>query len=120
MNDEELCYQSAAQLAASIRDKTVSPREVTEAVLARIERLNPALNAYCTSMADEARRARDKASGQLEGVLARLKDEFGCDTVKAAERKAAQLTREAAKAEQAYDKAATEFDAEWGEQLGNE
>ena len=54
MHDEALGYLSAVDLAAAIRARTVSPVEVTRAVLARIDRLNPTLNAFCVSMADEA------------------------------------------------------------------
>ena len=45
MNATELCYTPATTLAAAIRAKEISPVEVTEAVLARIARLNPTLNA---------------------------------------------------------------------------
>lgn len=39
MNDDELCWMSAADLAAAIARCRVSPVEVVDAVLARIERL---------------------------------------------------------------------------------
>jgi Asp-tRNA(Asn)/Glu-tRNA(Gln) amidotransferase A subunit family amidase len=55
MDATELCYTPATKLAAAIRAKEISPVEVTEAVLARIERLNPRLNAYCTVTAELAR-----------------------------------------------------------------
>ena len=54
MDATELCYTPATKLAAAIR-KEISPVEVTEAVLTRIERLNPTLNAYCTVTAELAR-----------------------------------------------------------------
>ncbi len=83
MINDELCLLSACELATVIRDKTVSPVEVTQAVLNRIERLNPSLNAFCTSMADsalEAARAaeadvvRGKQLGPLHGVPVSIKD----------------------------------------------
>lgn len=55
MEATDLCYTPATQLAAAIRTKQVSPVEVVDAVLARIERLNPTINAYCTMTAELAR-----------------------------------------------------------------
>lgn len=83
MDATELCYTPATQLAAAIRAKDLSPVEVIDAFLARIERLNPELNAYCTLTAESARTtAREAeatvlqgaASGPLHGVPFSLKD----------------------------------------------
>jgi amidase len=83
MDATELCYTPATQLAASIRSKALSPTEVIDAFLARIERLNPKLNAYCTVTADLARAAARQAEaavlqrtalGPLHGVPFSLKD----------------------------------------------
>jgi aspartyl-tRNA(Asn)/glutamyl-tRNA(Gln) amidotransferase subunit A len=61
----------------------MSAVEVTEAVLARIDALNPRLNAFCLVSADEARRAAREADiavtkgeplGALHGVPVSLKD----------------------------------------------
>ncbi|MBA3574961.1 MAG: amidase, partial [Pseudonocardiales bacterium] len=38
---------SATELLAGYRDGTLSPVEATEAVLRRIDRVNPVVNAYC-------------------------------------------------------------------------
>jgi len=54
---DDLCFLSIAELASLMRARTVSPAEVTEAHLARIERLNPTLNAFVTIMTAEARAA---------------------------------------------------------------
>jgi len=56
MNRDTLCWMSAADLAAAIRKKKVSPVEVVEAVLTRIQDLKD-LNAYVTVDAEGARRA---------------------------------------------------------------
>ena len=69
-----LCYLTLDELAGRIRAKEVSPVDATEAVLERIERLNPKLNAYITVMTDqalaEARAAADEiASGHYRGPL---------------------------------------------------
>lgn len=55
MEATDLCYTPATQLAAAVRTKQVSPVEVIDAVLARLERLNPTINAYCTMTAELAR-----------------------------------------------------------------
>ncbi|HKX16929.1 MAG TPA: amidase family protein, partial [bacterium] len=79
----ELCWMSGRDLAAQIRRKAVSPVEAVDSVLERIERVNPAVNAYCTVTADEAREAaraaeqalaRGGAVGPLHGVPYSLKD----------------------------------------------
>jgi amidase len=83
MDLTELCYTPATQLAAAIRTKQLSPVEVTDAVLERIERLNPTINAYCTLTAELARTAaraaeaavmRGDTIGPLHGIPYSLKD----------------------------------------------
>jgi len=79
----DLCFLSLQELATRIAAKDVSPVEATEAVLERIERLNPKLNAYITVMAGQAlagaRAAADeiaagKYRGPLHGVPVGVKD----------------------------------------------
>ena len=83
MAADELCWLSALELAASIREKKVSPVEVVDAVIARLERVNPKLNALCTVTAEEARDAAQAAEvsvmigeelGPLHGVPVSIKD----------------------------------------------
>ena len=79
---EELTARSAGELANLIRAREVSPVEVVEAHLRRIERLNPALNAIVTlspEILDQARAAEadlmnDKQVGPLHGVPLTVKD----------------------------------------------
>ncbi len=68
---------------AAIRARRLSPRDVTDAVLAQIDRVNPAVNAFCTVVADRARdeaRASEAAVmrggplGPLHGVPVSIKD----------------------------------------------
>jgi len=54
MASTDPCHIPATELTRLIRTKAVSPAEVTRAVLARIERVNPTINAYCTIMAGTA------------------------------------------------------------------
>src|SRR5687767_3023202 len=70
---EELCALSAIELAARMRRKDVSARDVMSAHLARIERVNPKVNAIVTLVADramaDAARADDLAKGGTPGPL---------------------------------------------------
>jgi Asp-tRNA(Asn)/Glu-tRNA(Gln) amidotransferase A subunit family amidase len=83
MNATDLCYTPALELGRLIRAKKLSPVELTEAVLARIERLNPGLSAYLTVTADharelarasEARAMRGALQGPLDGIPYSIKD----------------------------------------------
>ena len=82
MNETDVCFMSAADLVASYQAKTLSPVEVTRAVLARIDRLNPVLNAFVLVDGDGAlasARAAEKAyasasAGPLAGVPISIKD----------------------------------------------
>src|SRR5260370_28330586 len=83
MKTEELSHLSAVELARLIRTKKAGPFEVTQAHLEAIEKLNPAVNAFCTVAAEKAlvwareaeaamkRRAR---LGALHGVPVAIKD----------------------------------------------
>lgn len=62
---DELCMFSATELAALLRDRHVSARELMDAHLDRIERLNPAINAIVTLDPDNARAAADAADAAL-------------------------------------------------------
>jgi amidase len=65
----ELWRKSAVELAAMIRDREVSSRDVVQAHLDRIEAVNPSLNAIVRLLADEALVAADTADRQLaDGV----------------------------------------------------
>ena len=80
----DLCFTPASRLAALIRQRKVSPLQVTQAVLAQIERVNPKVNAYCTVAAKtalaDARKAtsavtrRSARLGPLHGVPVSIKD----------------------------------------------
>jgi amidase len=62
---DDLCHLSAVEQAALVREGQVSARELLEAHLARIERVNPALNAIVTLDPDGARAAADAADAAL-------------------------------------------------------
>lgn len=53
---------------AAIRTRALSPVEVVDALLARLERVNPALNAFTVVLGDEARAAaRQGEDAMLRG-----------------------------------------------------
>jgi amidase/aspartyl-tRNA(Asn)/glutamyl-tRNA(Gln) amidotransferase subunit A len=85
MKDDEFAFASAAELALRVRRRDLSPVEIIEAAIARIERRNPSLNAFVHLAFDEARREAQKAEqavmtgsdlGPLHGVPAAIKDLF--------------------------------------------
>ena len=83
MQQDDLCFLSAVELAAAIRAKKLSPVELVSAVLDRIDRIDPALNAYCTVLSEGAKAAAKSAEaavmqgeplGPLHGVPISVKD----------------------------------------------
>lgn len=82
VSEREVAFLSALELRSRFAARELSPVEVTEAVLGRIERLNPGLVAYVTVTGDLARaQARDAEAsyrrgdaGPLAGVPMSIKD----------------------------------------------
>ena len=81
--DDDPCYLSATEAIARFTDKSLSPVEVMRAVIARIEAINPILNAFTYTFFERAlekARAAEKSymSGDnvrpLEGVPIVIKD----------------------------------------------
>ena len=82
-NNDDLAFTSTTELRALIASGQVSPVEVTELYLSRIDRLDSRLNSYLTVTADhaidsarraEAAVARGDALGPLHGVPISIKD----------------------------------------------
>lgn len=82
---DELCFTPATELAARIRNRELSPVELVDALLSRIERVEPVLNTYVTVLAEQARAAAATAAdevvalppealGPLHGVPVSIKD----------------------------------------------
>ena len=85
MDALELCYLSAGNLSRLIRDRQVSPVEVIDAHLARIDATEPTLNSFITLLPDHARDAARRAEAQIQagnyrgplhGIPVGLKDLF--------------------------------------------
>ena len=75
MADVNLSWLPATELAALIRRKKVSPVEVVDAVLDRVARINPRLNAFVTLTEEPARRdakAAERAVGKRSAKLGPL------------------------------------------------
>lgn len=81
--DDAVCTRPARDLAAMVRAKEISSRELLDLYLARIERINPTLNAVVTLEAEQARKAADDADratakggeiGPLHGLPITIKD----------------------------------------------
>ena len=76
----DLCFTPATELAAAIARRELSPVELTDAVLARIEAVQPRINAFCLLRAEEARaeaREAERAAeprGPLHGIPISIKD----------------------------------------------
>jgi aspartyl-tRNA(Asn)/glutamyl-tRNA(Gln) amidotransferase subunit A len=85
MDSKDLCYLSATELSRLIRKKEVSPVDLVEASLARIEALEPALNSFITLLPEKAMEEAKEAEreiqagqyrGPLHGIPVGLKDLF--------------------------------------------
>jgi aspartyl-tRNA(Asn)/glutamyl-tRNA(Gln) amidotransferase subunit A len=83
MDADDIAYLSATDLVAAYRDRTLSPVEVTRLALARIDALNPKVNAFILvdheaalrdARASEARWLRGEPAGPVDGVPTSVKD----------------------------------------------
>jgi amidase len=82
---DELAYMTATDMAARIRRRQLSPVEVVDAVIERIEARNPSLNAFVFKGYEDARARAEQAEhavvsgdelGPLHGVPTAMKDLF--------------------------------------------
>ena len=83
MSDVDVCYASISELAGRIAARELSPVELTEAYLRRVDALDPKVHAYVTVTADralddarhaEAEIGRGDVRGPLHGIPVALKD----------------------------------------------
>lgn len=83
MSGDDLAYLSASELLERYREKSLSPVEVTQAVLDRIERHDGAVNAFvltdaeralADAKASEKRWAKGAPAGLVDGVPTTIKD----------------------------------------------
>ena len=83
MNKEDICFMPAYEMAEKIKTQELTSLEITETIIERIEKINPILNAYCTTAFDLAREMAKKADeiakkgeklGLLNGIPTSIKD----------------------------------------------
>ena len=83
MNPSDLCYKPASELNGMIIQKEISPVELMEAVITRVNEINPRLNAICTftpeKALEEAKQAeaavqQGSSLGPLHGIPVTIKD----------------------------------------------
>ena len=72
MSDRDLCFTPATELARLFRARKTSPLEVMQAVLARIDAVNPTVNAYVTVAREQALQAARRATAALKKTGAAL------------------------------------------------
>ncbi|MBB83376.1 MAG: Asp-tRNA(Asn)/Glu-tRNA(Gln) amidotransferase GatCAB subunit A [Deltaproteobacteria bacterium] len=83
MTEEEIVWQDVSEIQQATAKGTLSAREITDTFLSRIERLDPALQAYSVVYPERARAQADRLdaaaaegrpAGALHGVGVALKD----------------------------------------------
>lgn len=83
MNKEDICFLSAYEMREKIESQELTSSEITETIIERIEKINPIINAYCTTTFDLAREQSKIADdlvnkkqkvGALNGVPTSIKD----------------------------------------------
>jgi aspartyl-tRNA(Asn)/glutamyl-tRNA(Gln) amidotransferase subunit A len=84
-SESELAFLSIEQAARLLRKKEISPVDLVEVALARIDRFDPRINAFITVLADRARRQARLAEKQIRqgrapsllcGIPVSIKDNF--------------------------------------------
>ncbi|ETW92502.1 MAG: hypothetical protein ETSY2_53270, partial [Candidatus Entotheonella gemina] len=65
MANDELCYQPIGKLADLIARREISPVDLTNAYLDRIERVNASLNAFLTVTSEQARQEAKLAEAEI-------------------------------------------------------
>jgi amidase len=77
--DQDLAFAGPGALAELVRERQVKPRELVELCLRRIEAIDPNLNAFRVTLADEALAEADAAEsfdGPLAGIPIAIKDDM--------------------------------------------
>ena len=83
MNKEEICFMSATEMLEKINTQELTSQEITETIIERIEKINPIINAYCTTTFDLAREMakiadervkKDESIPALNGIPTSIKD----------------------------------------------
>jgi len=65
MNKDLICFMSACEMAEKIKTRELTSQEITEAIIERIEKINPIINAYCTPTFKLAREMAKEADEKV-------------------------------------------------------
>jgi len=80
---DEICFMPAYEMLEKIKTQELTSTEITETIIERIEKINPIINAYCTTTFDLARDMAKNADdavkkgeklGLLHGIPTSIKD----------------------------------------------
>ena len=66
MNKDEIYFMSACDMMDKIKNQELTSQEITEIIIERIEKINPIINAYCTTTFDLAREMAKKADEKVK------------------------------------------------------
>ncbi len=66
MNKDDICFMSAWEMKEKMDSQELTSQEITEAIIERIEKINPIINAYCTPTFDLAREMAKKADDKVK------------------------------------------------------
>jgi aspartyl-tRNA(Asn)/glutamyl-tRNA(Gln) amidotransferase subunit A len=81
--EETICFMSAVEIVEKIKNRELTSQEVIEIIIERIERINPIINAYCTTSFDLARETaksvdnrvkKGEEVGPIAGIPTSIKD----------------------------------------------
>ncbi|MFW9897501.1 MAG: amidase family protein, partial [Candidatus Thorarchaeota archaeon] len=91
MNKEDICFMPAWEVREKVANQEISSQEITEIIIERIEKINPIINAYCTTTFNLAREMAKKADsrvkknekrGLLHGIPTSIKDNVDIKGIK--------------------------------------
>jgi aspartyl-tRNA(Asn)/glutamyl-tRNA(Gln) amidotransferase subunit A len=83
VNKEDICFMPAYEMVEAITNQELTSEEITETIIERIKKINPIINAYCTTTFDLARKMAREADnkvkkgeklGLLNGIPTSIKD----------------------------------------------
>ncbi len=91
MKREDICFMPAWEMKEKIINQEISSQEITEIIIERIEKINPIINAYCTTTFDLARDLAKIADttvkkgeklGLLHGIPTSIKDNVDIEGIR--------------------------------------
>ncbi|GAG81100.1 unnamed protein product, partial [marine sediment metagenome] len=91
MKKEDICFIPAWEMKEKIENQEISSQEITEIIIERIEKINPIINAYCTTTFELARELSKKADkavkngetlGLLQGIPTSIKDNVDVEGIR--------------------------------------